>query len=294
VVDPSDQFAGRLFDLHEGRWTEIPASPVGGPGLSGDAITCAFVGDHRLVVWGRRGPPQGAVLDTTTMKWTPMAEAPVPPRYRCASASVGSKLLVWGGYGPLDPRRIGPLEDGALYDVETNTWEKLPAPPVPGHRYGVSAATWNGRFVLFGASGRRGDLQRIGLTFDPATRTWEAMAECPFDVGVHSATAVAGDRLFVWSGSSRGGGGGGDSPDAAAYDFRTRQWHKLPGAPIPPRKLASARAHGSRVTVWGGWTSDGDHDASLQDAATYDFETGNWEKIAPVPAGVPYELHAGW
>ena len=272
-----------------------PASPIDGPSLWGDAITCAFVRDDRLVVWGRRGPVQGAVLDTTTMKWSPMAEAPVVPRYRCAAASVGDKLFVWGGYGPLAPRHIGPLEDGAVYDVSTNTWEKLPNPPVRGHRYGVSACVWKGRFVLFGVL-RRGvpghDVRPLGMIFDPATRAWERTVECPFDVGVHSAAAVAGDRLFVWSGAVHSGGRG--SPDAAAYDSRTRKWQKLPEAPIPPRSLASARAHGSRVTVWGGWTPDRDNMSSLRDGATYDVDTGAWEKIAPLPAGIPYELHPGW
>ena len=292
VVDPDDQFGGRLFDVRGGRWMEIPPSPVDGPGLSGDAITCTFVGDDRLVVWGRTGHVQGAVLDTKAMKWSPMAAAPIVPRYRCAVASAGGKLFVWGGYGPLGPGRIGPLEDGAVYDVGTNTWEKMPGPPVPGHRYGVSACVWNDRFVLFGVSGR--GVRPLGTIFDPATRTWEKTAECPFDVGVHSAASVAGDRLFLWSGSFNGGGGGGESPDAAAYDFRTRKWQKLPDAPIPPRNLASARANGSRVTVWGGWTSDRERTSSLRDGATYDFDTGAWEKIASLPAGVPYELHPGW
>ena len=105
----------------------------------------------------------------------------------------------------------------------------------------------------------------------------------PFDLGAHSACALVGDRLFVWSGGKTRAGG--------VYDLQKREWEQLPDAPILPRSLATARSHGTAVTVWGGWDSDGD---SLTDGATFDFETGAWRRIPNLPAAIPYEMHPGW
>src|SRR4051812_554959 len=134
ALDPMRGCSGWLFDLHTEKWTGIPRSPVLPPGGMVTPTTAAFVGE-RLVVWGRidQDPnddaAQGAVLDTKTMTWTPMAKAPVVPRYRCVTAVVGSRLLLWGGYGPTGPNRIGPLADGAVYDVDKDAWDKIPDPP---------------------------------------------------------------------------------------------------------------------------------------------------------------------
>lgn len=294
ALDPMRGCTGWLLDLHTETWTAIPKSPLPDPRGHMDSIAAAFVGD-RLVVWGRIVPgaaddvPLGAVLDTKTMTWRPVAKAPIVPRYRCVTAVIGDRLLLWGGYGPLAPNRTGPLDDGAVYDVAKDTWEKMPDSPVPGHRYGCTAQVWNGRMVLFGGRGIGAQIDE-GVIYDPEARTWEKMKAPPVGVGVQAAAAVQGDRLFVWSGS--GAGGRGLSSEGAAYDLRAQKWEQLPAAPIPPRLLPFARAHAAGVTVWGGWLSRGPE--FLTDGATYDFDQRRWQPIPAMPGEVPYELHPGW
>lgn len=282
---PGNGYGGWLFDLDTEKWSQVPASPIVRRRGGMDPITAAFVGDE-LIVWGADGDTQGAALNTRAMKWRPLPNAPVVPRFRCLAGVVGSKLLVWGGYGPIDPRRTGPLEDGAVYDASENTWTKMPAPPVQGTRYGCAGVVANGRLVIVGG-------RAAGMAFDPAAGGWDTIPDAPFDV-VNAAVAAGADRLVVWSGSPGKGGGGGPTPEGAAYDFWTRKWQKLPEAPIPPRMLAFARCHGTRLTVWGGWLSSGHPATFLTDAATYDFETCAWEKVLPVPAETPYAMHPGW
>jgi len=255
-----------------------------------DAIAAQFVAD-KLVVWGRidspgdENAPNGAVLDTSTMTWTQVAKAPVAPRYRCVSAAVGNRLCVWGGYGPIGPRHIGPLDDGATYDLASNTWDKMPDPPEPGHRYGCSGLVWNDKLVVFGGG-------RPGLVYDPSKRTWRKMSQPPAGVGVQSACAVVGDRLFAWSGQPVGGRGA--STDGAVYDLKTDKWEKLPDAPINPRLLAYAQPQGSGVIVWGGWLENGHPPEFFTDGAAYDFTQRRWTPIPAAPGPVPYELHPGW
>ena len=299
IVELDNGYGGWLFDLHTQKWTAIPISPISPPGGNKDPRTCAIV-DDKVVVWGiTTGPTNGAVLDTKTMKWKPMAEAPVAPRYRAAAGVIGTKLLVWGGYGPLNhpnPRPSGPLTDGAVYDVARDTWQRMPDPPVPMPTYGYVSAVWKDRLVLFG--GHAGKVvTRSGLTYDPAANSWEAMPQSPLDVGVQSACAVNKDKLFLWSGNSMASaaaGRSGHTRDAIAYDFKTREWKKLPEPPIGPRSLAYARAHGTKLTVWGGWDSSASPAKSFTDGATYDMDQGVWQKIPDVPGKTPYSLHPGW
>ena len=290
ALDPGAGYAGWLFDLDARRWTKVPPSPIAAPQGIMDPIAAAFVGSE-LVVWGAmNGDVQGAVLDTQALRWRPVARAPVVPRYRCVTAVLGSRLMVWGGYGPLGPRRIGPQEDGAIYDASNDAWTRLPPPPVPGHRYGCAAGVIGGRFVVFGGT-IGGHAARGGMTFDPATGKWDVIPDAPAHVGAMAACAAAGDRLFVWSGTPDGGGGGATA-EGAVYDLRTRRWTKLPEAPIPPRLLGFARLDEHGATVWGGWESS--PEAFLMDGARYDFDKQAWRAIAPLPADVPKEMHPGW
>ena len=289
ALDPEEGYGGWLFDLHSHAWTKIPPSPIGRPPGIMDPIAVVFVGGQ-LVVWGAMGgDPQGAVLDTATMKWQPSAKAPVVPRYRCVTAVLGSKVMVWGGYGPLGPRRIGPQVDGAVYDVATDTWAKLPAPPVAGHRYGCAAVTTRGRFVIVGGL-IDGKVASSGMAFDPAAGKWEIIPPAPVPVGAHPACAADDDRLFLWSGT--GPEGSGTSRGGAVYDFWTRKWTTLPEAPIPPRLLAFTRIDAHGATVWGGW--DSDPMTSRTDGARFDFDKRAWQALPPMPHDIPEELHPGW
>ena len=286
-VDPGTGYGGWLFDLHAEKWTTIPPSPIAPPRGSMDPIAAAFVG-HELVVWGADdGDVQGAALDTKALTWRPVAKAPVPPRYRCVTAVAGTKLLVWGGYGPWDERRSGPLDSGAVYDAPTDTWTKMPPAPVEGAPSWSAGAESNGRLVVVGywPGGRQG-----AMVFDPAAGKWEALPDVPFAAGSYSSCAADKDRLFVWSGNPPGARGA--TAEGAVYEFAKRKWQKLPEAPIEPRVLAFARVQGPAVTFWGGWLSSPTE--FMMDGATYDAASRTWKAIARLPGDAPYEMHPGW
>jgi hypothetical protein len=295
AVSSDDGYGGWLFDLDTARWSTVPKSPVAAPRGLLDPIAFAFVGRH-LIVWGAIGSdPEGAVLDTTTMKWRPMAQAPVTPRFRSLAAAVNDKLVVWGGYGLQGPRGqrgpIGPLADGAVYDVPTDTWVKMPPAPVADFPYGSSCVVWRGRFVVVG--GRIGrTFVRSPMVYDPATRKWDTLPPLPMELAVNGTAAALADRLFMWSGSSSANDAA--TPNGAVFDFWTRQWKPLAEAPVDPRSLAFAKAAGSAVTVWGGWSQGRRRVNFHRDGATYDIDKGTWTQILDLPADVPYEMHPGW
>jgi len=299
VIEPRRQCGGWLFDLHTQKWISIPVSPFAGPPAGTTAISLALV-DRQLIVWGHtNGGADGSILDPKTMQWRRMAASPVSVRFRAATAVIGDQLLVWGGYGhndPNNPRRFGPLADGAVYDVTQDKWEKMPDTPVAMPTYGYVWTRWNDRLVIFG--GRTGQVVcRTGVIYDPGAKSWEIINDCPFELGHQSACAVHKDRLLVWSGASPSAAVAGRtiySRDCGMYDFGTKKWEKVPGAPMEPRLLAFARTQGDQIIIWGGWISGNRQGEFLTDAATYDAVNGVWQKLPDLPGKVPYALHPGW
>jgi hypothetical protein len=289
-LDSAAGYAGWVFELNAKKWSAVPRSPIAPPRGAIDPITAKFVGDE-VIVWGADdGKTQGAVLDTRTLEWRALPNAPIAPRYRRAAGVVGSRLLVWGGYGPAPGLKTGPLDDGAVYDASTNRWSAMPAIPVEGLRSHCAGAVANHRFVVIGR--RLGEPSRPkGAVFDPETGQWDVLPDPPFEVGVDAACAATADRLVVWSGKS---GGHGLLATGACYDFWTRKWQKLPESPIAPRMLAFSRLDGTRLTVWGGWLEMGHPATFLRDGAAYDFERKSWEKLPHLPGETPYAMHPGW
>src|SRR5688572_861906 len=151
VLDPRQQFSGWLFDLHTQRWTPIPISPIPGGTNNLDLITAAFL-EERLVIWGlTKGPPHGAALDIETMRWKPIADAPINLRVRALARATGNKLYVWSGFGPGSPLNngsYGPQNDGAVYDAQLDKWQRLPEPKVLVGLYGQAAAIRDDKFVV--------------------------------------------------------------------------------------------------------------------------------------------------
>ncbi|MHC4405009.1 MAG: Kelch repeat-containing protein [Planctomycetota bacterium] len=279
---------GWLFDRASSRWTQIPPPPAAGGRTTWATkpTTFTFV-DHRIILWSGS---HRVVFNTLTREWSAIPDAPIANRHRAHCGVIGKKLLVWGGYGPITPRRGGPLQDGAVFDLDRNSWENMPTAPIP-FVYGMADVTWRGRLVVVGGT-IKGTVKRGGAMYAPDSRSWEIIPDAPFDIGAHAAHALSGDQLFLWSGTDMGGRG-------AIYDFRTRQWSRVPEAPISQRQLAFACAVGQKVFVWGGWDPWNNHpdasgDQSLQDGAAYDMTRGSWEMIPRMPGGVPYALHPGW
>jgi hypothetical protein len=289
VLYPNARYGGWIFDRKKHTWAKVPASPIAGPTGVRDPIVAAFVG-RKLFVWGlSRGDVHGAVYDVARKRWDRIPEAPVALRYRCLHGVIGDKVLVWGGYGAIAAgggvivgAENNQLQDGAVYDVTKKKWEKMPRAPIP-YRYGMSAAVWQDRLVLFG-----GSKGQDGATYDPKKKRWEKIPPAPRSSWALSACAAGKDQLLVWSWNR------GAKPGGAVYDFRAKKWEKLPQAPIPGRPLAQASIVGQRAFVWSGWNPDNSARRSLRDGAVFDLKEREWKELPPAPGDTPMALHPGW
>jgi hypothetical protein len=262
------------------------------------SVPAVTVGDEVLFLGGDSSPlcppaaryvdpaePQrdGAAYDPATDRWRHLAPAPVPP-------SPGSTAVV----GDV----VHLLAEGtfARYDVGTDTWTSLPAPPDPT---GLLAAVGD-RVVRYAATQEGGQVTADHV-YDPATRIWRPLPRDPL--------APAFDRAVVWTGSQivlvgkrvppppadgetwtavpqrdqvigfgtqyswtknrvlspyvfddTAGGtnpGGRPEPTCGLLDLRTGQWDRLPPPPATPRDgLCVAASSPDLVTAGAGLVLD--------------------------------------
>ena len=259
VIDPDARYSGWLFDLETHKWTQVPESPLVRD-LAMDPIVVAFVGD-RLVVWGYTRPPlHGAVLNLKTMKWAPMAEARHQAAVLRPYGVIGKKVVIGGNFND--------LQDGAVYDVERDAWEQMPAAPVH-FTGGIARDVWRDRFVIFGG----GEGRRAAAPDDPAGRTGQQMP----------AGTAGGRRRIRLHGQRRQA-----VPLVRRQDRSGERCGVRPGEegvekdrPVrpAPRQRSFAHAAGNRVTVWGRVS---DTPARFfRDVAVYDLEQRTAGRSSP-------------
>jgi hypothetical protein len=208
----------------------VGAYPIDGPGG-----VAALAGDH----------------------WSQLSPAPIAGRSGAATVWTGKEMLVWGGTSANEDTVYA---DGAAYDPDSHTWRKLPPAPLAA-RFDASYV-WTGRqlFVWGGYAKPEGDRFAVyddGALYDPKTNEWRRIAPSPLS-GRHDATVLwTGNQVVVI---------GGDPAvltdsdhlylDAAAYDPRTNEWHRLPAMPTQRSRsvdFLTAVATPTGIDVWLYW-----------------------------------------
>jgi hypothetical protein len=93
-----------------------------------------------------------------------------------------------------------------------------------------------------------------------------------------AVSAWTGRQLLIWGGAL---GPQGDqlSGDGAAYDPTTKQWTKLPAAPISARDQMASVWTGSELFIWGGDAADG----ISKNGALYNPTTQKWRTLPASP-----------
>ncbi len=130
------------YDLKANTWSNLPASGM----VARYSGTDALIGDH-FIVWG------GAYSRTTTdyrfyndgVKYNyktnsfsalPLLNSPAA-RTGAGRAVIGNKFVLFGGQTITPSYEILPVEDGAVYDLDSSTWRKVSSLNAPPATYGV-------------------------------------------------------------------------------------------------------------------------------------------------------------
>ncbi len=219
--------------------------------------------------------------------WSAMQPAPLPPGHVLEHAT-----LLWTGTTTVLVGRAVATTPGAsrrdvyaTYDLASDTWTPLPAPPWGGAPRGPQAVVGNGRVVVWGGERGEGD----GAIYDLATSTWSAIPAAPV-VGSSGARldaqlvwSTTTGELIVWGGVSEGGA---PRVDGAAYQPTRGTWRRIADAPLRPR-VTKAVWSGAAMTILGGRDPSCAACAPFDDGATYDPVRDAWSAIGRPAAFAP-------
>lgn len=140
----------------------------------------------------------------------------------CASAVVGGKLYVIGGYGA---RTM--LQSVEVYDPVEDSW--MQGASMPRLWFLAGCAAIGSKIYVIGSDMHAMDGQELAV-FDTKLDAWTIVGSIPFNELVTGskcslwgcAVASIGDKLYVLGGASSYDGGGLNS--ALVYDPATEQW----------------------------------------------------------------------
>jgi glycosyltransferase involved in cell wall biosynthesis len=142
------------------------------------------------------------VFDMRSERWVRrIATPPELAHSHCAVAADG-KRFIYMVSGQLGPQCRPAVRDAFAYDTIDDRWHRLP--PLPEPRYAAAMEVWRGRLhVIGGAAADRwtptADHWSLDVAGGAAGGEWRTETPIPV-AGMHRASAVVGDTLYVLGG----------------------------------------------------------------------------------------------
>lgn len=215
------------------------------PAVAAAAVAALALGAATL---GQLAEPAPRTATDAQGSWQAMAAAPLEGRLRPTMVGWGDQAVVVGGRiePPCPPnascaRSLREAQrDGALYDVATDTWERLPDAPVP-LEVTSSALVGDVLYLWLPDEGAAGPSV---LALDLAQRSWHRLRRPPDVVGRYLRLVAAGGQLVA------------HYSEVGRADARDLMWVAGPGAPGQGRwealPLQPFGASYDRSMVWTG------------------------------------------
>ena len=196
------------------------------------------------------------VYDPATNLWT--CTTPAPFASNRGQTAVAERAVFLVG------RR-----QATVFDVDTETWEQLPDPPLSGIPV---VAVWTGDRLLVWGSSDRGPASRQGAAYDPDTGRWDPLAEAPAGINVGEGVWTGDELIVVGAQQDHNNLASTDTAQAFGYDPATDRWRRLPETGLSPQHVTA---------VWNGQqviAADEHHRA-----ISYDPDTETWDQLDDVP-----------
>jgi N-acetylneuraminic acid mutarotase len=209
---PTDEKTGRhgaVYDLVRNEWREMAVAPIERRNWPAAALI-----NGKLIVWGGCDGPveahtgtsraDGAVYNIEKDTWTKMSSAPLEARWAPRSFAWGGKTVIWGGMGKAGNEDNFFYYDGAVYDPETDTWEKISEAPVASgnakkiYSYGIFGynptppTLYGNKLVVWSMHCR--------AVYDLDKKRWEEMPSCPIGGRDYHQSFLYGNKLVIWGG----------------------------------------------------------------------------------------------
>jgi N-acetylneuraminic acid mutarotase len=269
------------LDVPRGQWETASGSSLGAPGDDPAAVAAPCSNDTwshgaadavpsargqftsiwtgtLMIIWG--GEPNantGGRYDPATDTWSVTSTDGAPwGRAHHTAVWAGDRMIVWGGQG-VDPAagQTILLNNGGLYDPNTDSWTALSTTGAPSPRVGATAVWTGSEMIVWGGSA---DINyfNTGGRYDPAHDRWAAISTTKAPVArADHASFWTGQRMIVWGGFSFDPVTHFQIFPAAGgqYDPVRDRWTTTSTLNAPAgRTNATVVWAGDRMIVWGG------------------------------------------
>ncbi|MFC1522469.1 fibronectin type III domain-containing protein [Elusimicrobiota bacterium] len=202
--------------------------------------------------------------------WTTKTSMQVEDRGRHASAEVGGKIYVIGGYNG-----SGYVATNEEYDPVTDSWDAKTSMQIENRGY-LSAVAVGGKIYAIGGYNGSGYVT-TNEEYDPESNSWAAKASIPTEGrGVFAAAAVD-NKIYAIGGYN----GTGYVTTNEEYDPGTSSWTVKSPIEIESRGRMGAVAVNGKIYVIGGYNGSGYVDTNQE----YDPAADSWGARAPMQAG---------
>lgn len=228
-----------------------------------------------------------------TGAWRRLPDAPLTPRDNAVVVGVDERMLVVGGWEFLCPPTAdcaapeAPLlDDGAVYDSDTDSWSSIAPAPFGVRRQEYATAALDGSAYLISgcAHGPTCDAQPRLLSYRLADDRWTDHGRVPGPKHYRHLLAL-GRTLLVYSGSDEFG----EVADLV-FDPEQSTWTELPDDPLPRAYDRFIVAAGGHLVLTGSPAAaleSGEDSTKL--AARFDPVSGTWTRLHDAP-GRGYQL----
>jgi hypothetical protein len=196
------------------------------------------------------------------------------PQTGIVALVAGRYLVVYGGQPCVGS---GFLTGGWTYDIVTDKWHVMSAPPsspaIPPFAF-ATVSTDDSVIVWGGVS-----YEATGVEYFPASDSWRVLG--PGVLGraaPHGVWNPTARQLLFWGGRMKADAGDVYVVDGVIYDRTADSWSSIAPAPIVARDSPNVLWTGTRLLVYGG--TDPSTSSPLRDGALYDPATKAWSTIA--------------
>lgn len=266
--------------------TEV-ATKACAPMPTGRASACACVLDGKAYVFGGRdekGDFKNDLwqYDPQADAWTNLGETPMKARVNATMAGTDGKVYVGLGYSATHAYRDSAyMKDWWEYTPTTGTWKRLADFPNANTVAGVSTASGDAIYVLYGFGY---GYTRTICQYDISTDTWKTLPNNP-----QQPISNFGGRGAMCNGLFYYGLGYKISNLTQWYeaDLPTNTWAKKRSLPGKGREFAACAADEKYVYIFGGRHFAGDMTGGevFETYLRYEPTQNRWEWCGTMPCG---------
>lgn len=272
--------SGGMYYPDSDSWSSVSTVNAPSPRSAHTAIWTGI----EMIIWGGTGPAanlnSGGRFNPASQQWNPTSArtgSGVPSaRQGHIAVWTGERMLIWGGHN-----QTGLLQDGAVYDPDTDTWIALTLPGSPEARTGAGALWATDRVLVWGGEGATGHLRSGSqlLFSGPNPVQWVPISLLGAPTPRRGYSVVwTGQKILVWGGES----GGLQLKDGAAYNPVSNTWEPIPERPAPNARSGHAAVWtGNAMLIVGGASGQ----IELASGWAFDLLEGLWWRLST--AGTP-------